>query len=401
MLIHVVFGMLIGIYSDFYVSIVATLIIALINKFVLSVNKNYILALIIGCLAGNVAEYYSVRTFSDYGRISYIGNNSIFLENKGVYYVNSTRGLNIADEIEFNCYGNMIKKINKKSSSSLMLPFIANHRQYIKDFCMRSNHAGFWLAILLGDKSYIKREELIYLFDSSIYHLIVISGFHLSLVYYLIYNAFMWIIRKFKTINYYSTIYACYDIIPHIFASAVCVYYFLITLSGISSLRAILMILLSKFGYSNKSILLFLMVISLIYSPAMIFNKGFMLSYLITLLLLEKQSNLNISLFASTITKLINPLSMVNNVIGSTIMYILLPVGFISVIIGKVKLLNFFDSLIGVMLEYLPNWKITSNATNINAIELVFILHYFYIYTLNSKILYVSCVVFVMFMIFG
>ena len=401
LLIHVVFGMFVGIYCDFYVSFVVTFVITVINKFLLSVNKQYIAGLVIGCLMGNISVYYTTRAFNDYGRISYIGNDCIFLENKGLYYVESTKDLAIADEIQFNYYGNMIKKINRKSFGSLMLPFIANHRQYIKDFCMQSNYYGFWLAILLGDKSYMKSEELRSLFDSSTYHLIVISGFHLSLVYYVIYNLFMLIIRRSKKINYYCTIYASYDIIPHVLASIVCTYYFLLTLSGISSLRAIIMILLKKFEYSNKSILLFLMILSLIYDPMIIFNKGFLLSYLITLLLLERQSNLNVSLFASTITKLINPLSIINNVIGSVVIYMLLPIAFIAVIIGQVRLLNLFDSIIEIMLKYLPSWNIKSNFINIRAIEGISLLHYFYIHTLNSRILYLSFLTFVIFMIFS
>ena len=401
LLINIAFGICVGIYcvSNFYLCIFFILLVAVVNKFIFSSKRIYIIGSIIGCFAGYLSAYYCDRNFTHQGTISYIGNNCVFLENKGLYYVNSTSELSLCDDIKFTSYGNVIKKINSKSHGSLILPFVANHRKYIKDLCLKSNYYGFWIAILLGDKSYIESKDLKSLFESSTYHLIVISGFHLSLVYYVVYKSFIWIPKKSKIINYYSTIYSSWDIIPHSFACLVCVYYFLITLSGISSLRAIMMILMKKSGYSNKSILLSLMIISLIFSPSILYNRGFLLSYLITLLLLEKQSNLDISLFASTITRLVNPFSIVNNVIGTVVMYVLLPIAFVAVVIGEVKILNFFDSIIEVILRYLPRWHFTASAPSYRFIELIAFLHYLYIYTLNAKILYVSFIVFVISMI--
>lgn len=400
LLVHVIFGIFIAIYLkiNLYICCFAILLSLIISK--IFSKLKFLLYVSLGFCIGFTSLY--LHTFTNNvssGVVSYVGNNCVFLENRGLYYLHEN-DINIGDKLNFTAHGNSIKNIMSVSKGSLMLPFIADHREYVKSFCMKAKNSGFWMAIMLGDKSYISNEDMKSLFDSSIYHIIVISGFHLSMIYYCIYRCIYYFVKKSKKLNYYSTIYASYDIIPHSIAAFVCFYYFLITISGISSIRAIIMILMKKSNYSNKSTLLLLMIISILYNSDLIFNKGFLLSYLITFLLLEKQSNARISLFSLTITRMINPLALVNNAIGTGLIYILFPVSFIGLMFHSVEILNMFNSLVNVFFNYLPKWNLLARRVNIKLMELMVVSNYIYFSTMKALYLYIAVFLFALSFIF-
>jgi predicted membrane metal-binding protein len=395
LLLHVLIGVCICIYATFYpyISVIMFIILVCVNLFGASRKSiENIKAMILGIFLSFASMFVHAiidNRKAECGIISYIGNECVFLEGMGMYYVNSREVLQLGDEISFNAHGSYIKNITKKTRGDVFCKFLVNHRQYIKSLIIKSKYYDFWIAILLGDKSYIKNNDLRNLLESSTYHLIVISGFHLSLIYNCVYYLVNLLTKRSKIINYYSTIYFSYDIIPHFFATCVVVYYFLLCLSGVSALRAVVMILLRKSKYSPKSVLMFLAILSLMYNPALLFNKGFILSYTITFLLLEKQSNIKVTLFSSMITGNVNPFALFNNLIGTSIMYMLLLIGFISILVNKASILDVFNPLIDVLVHHLPKVNLSIGRWRY-LINVVVVFSAMYLQYMNSKYLYIA-----------
>lgn len=388
-LIYILIGLGTGIYcySKYYICLLA--IIPILYK------RMYNILFILPAFCTGIIIAHSQKYIHS-GIITYTNQDYIFIENKGLYKCNNNN-FKIGDKIQFASYNNKITKIYSKTTNKPILPmFIIHHRNKVINLLQHSKHYPFWLAIIIGDKSMLENTTTYNFISSGIYHLLIISGFHFSILYQIIYFVTYNIFSRIKKLNYLCTIYAFYDIIPKTLATIICIYYFLLSLFSISSTRVILMLLLSFTNYSSKTILIFSMILMLIYNPTYAYNIGFILSFLGTYMLINKDKSYDITVAASPFTGIINPLAVINNIIGSALISIIATWGFTSCILNSPKLLIACDPIIGLTKTTFSKLNFHTQTYKNNNILIIFIA-FLYMYIIFNKkyFIYMGYIVFI------
>jgi hypothetical protein len=332
---YIFFGLATGIYvyHGYYVSILVPIAI-------LFFSWRNIFTLTSGLFIGILLNIYH-RPYSAHGTITYMNNKYVFLEYGG-FFTQNGMDIKVGDKISFSHYNRNIKHIYTKSKTKL--PIMYNHRVFLMNFLKPNKHYDFWMAIILGDKSSLNPNTMMNFINSGVYHFLVISGFHFSLIYYIIYQMVYAVVQRSKKINYFCTMYLTYDFFPKTIAILCCIYYFFLSFFAISSLRAILMMIIPV--YSKRSVLFITMIIMVIYDPMYVFNKGFIMSCLGTYMLLNKQKSHDVTIALTPFTGVLNPIALVNNVIASGLISTIMVCGLIACLFQSNMILNLVNPFI-------------------------------------------------------
>ena len=230
----------------------------------------------------------------------------------------------------------------------------------------RFDNSEYYLAILMGNKSYLEKEEYQIIQNNGVGHLLAISGMHLSFLL----GIFNLIFNKLKKIYFFLLKYSFFI-------------FFLFTCSYPSSATRVVIFLVLKdvnnvLGLNFKSIhlLCISLFIMLIINPFYIYDLGFLYSFIITFGIIynktkivgsrfQKSLNLSIITFLYSIPLTIyynyeiNLTSILANIIIVPFFSVLFAFMIFSLIISKFsfittflisvfKKLNYFMSLIGV-----------------------------------------------------
>ncbi|MBN3535022.1 MAG0480 family ComEC-like protein [Mycoplasma procyoni] len=226
------------------------------------------------------------------------------------------------------------------------------------------------VSLLLVAQSQDSKDIQKILKDFSIYHLFVVSGFHMGIIKIFIYKLFFFIKRKEQLKFSFFVIFS--------------LSYLFILSFPISALRAFIFIIaiqLNKFvlkqRFSKLQILIFIALAFIIYNPFIIYSYSFILSFLITLniiLVLQlkiKSKVLNlvlISIVANLSSLLVinvsinttyNLLAIINSIIFSPIISVFYVVSI--VFIWNKDFLDFLSFLVIELLEFLKNYQLIAN----------------------------------------
>ncbi|WP_436359066.1 MAG0480 family ComEC-like protein [Mycoplasma sp. 480] len=264
--------------------------------------------------------------------------------------------------------------------------FLDNIKQYI--LSGKENYAKIVPMLLIGEKTNESNEIVKIIKDLSIYHLFVISGFHIGLINLFIKKIFNFL--KIKEIWFF------------IFFFFFCFVYLMILDFSISSVRAFVFIIfnyinlkLLKNKFNRIEILIFIALIFIIININVIFSVSFILTFLITLnilFILEfkiKNKFLNIlliSISSNIIGFLIinivdlthyNILSILNSVVFSPIISILYIFSFIF--IWNKEILDFISLVFIYIIKWFYPYQYYINLNFSFIISLIVICNYFLI----------------------
>ncbi|MGZ9413474.1 MAG0480 family ComEC-like protein [Mycoplasma sp. Z386] len=264
--------------------------------------------------------------------------------------------------------------------------FLDNIKQYI--LSGKENYVKIVPMLLIGEKTNESNEIIKIIKDLSIYHLFVISGFHIGLI-----NIFIKKIFNFLKIK---------EIWLFIFFFLFCFFYLMILDFSISSVRAFVFIIfnyinlkLLKNKFNRIEILIFIALIFIIININVIFSVSFILTFLITLnilFILEfkiKNKFLNIlliSISSNIIGFLIinivdlthyNILSILNSVVFSPIISILYIFSFIF--IWNKEILDFISLVFIYIIKWFYPYQYYINLNFSFIISLIVICNYFLI----------------------
>ncbi|MGZ9428991.1 MAG0480 family ComEC-like protein [Mycoplasma sp. 1012] len=264
--------------------------------------------------------------------------------------------------------------------------FLDNIKQYI--LSGKENYAKIVPMLLIGEKTNESNEIVKIIKDLSIYHLFVISGFHIGLINLFIKKIFNFL--KIKEIWFF------------IFFFFFCFVYLMILDFSISSVRAFVFIIfnyinlkLLKNKFNRIEILIFIALIFIIININVIFSVSFILTFLITLnilFILEfkiKNKFLNIlliSISSNIIGFLIinivdlthyNILSILNSVVFSPIISILYIFSFIF--IWNKEILDFISLVFIYIVKWFYPYQYYVNLNFSFIISLIVICNYFLI----------------------
>ena len=140
--------------------------------------------------------------------------------------------------------------------------------QIFKIFNRRN--AGLFIAMLVGDKSYIEKDQKDLFNENGIAHILAISGLHLSILGLCLFE----LLRKRLSIKVSAIVVSIFILLYAIFIDA-----------SITTLRAVIMLYLRFLAlglgrsYDSKNILFLTATVFIILQPYIIFNSGFQFSY--------------------------------------------------------------------------------------------------------------------------
>ena len=327
----------------------------------------------------NIIVYYYINNninfkYGDYilinGYIKEIDSNNNFnlfnyknyLLSKKIYYSFNASSIKIikrTNNIFYKIKNKTINRINKCKYS----------KKYIKTF-------------IVGDKNDIDNEILIKSKKLGIIHLLCISSMHVSLIVLLIEK-----LIKNRRINIIITILFLF-------------FYIFLTSFQISLIRASILFIFNKFKFFsfNKFYLLFIFIL-LIINPFLIYDNGFLFSFIISFFIINYSNNkLNIlkSSFISFLSSLpliintnfeINLISIFVNIIFIPIVsYIIFPLSLLTFIIPSLDSLTYkvlinFEKLINLF-NKINLFKINTS----NIFLLIIIIYYLFLYlSINYK----------------
>lgn len=178
-------------------------------------------------------------------------------------------------KVFFKVYPKDISIISKDFSINTMFDKLRNRISSIYENVLPKNEAGILKAMILGDKSDLDEEIKMLYSDAGIYHIMAISGLHLSIICAI----FALIIDKLFHKNFKAKSTAKIGII--IFLIMYCIF----TGCNASTVRATIMISIVLIGYIITRTPDFLTSIStaclliLIYQPLYLFDIGFQYSF--------------------------------------------------------------------------------------------------------------------------
>ena len=274
------------------------------------------------------------------------------------YYLNNTIPNNFNNRNYQRLLGNdyyfKVDKFNIKKTNNCFYKIKNRITEHLKSY----DNYDYYLALLLGDKSYLDSDITSIYSNNGIAHLLAISGLHLSLFIFTI----EFVLKRFNITLYYRLI------IISLFLG------FLLFLTNYSAslLRASLFYFLLQINKrfkivgSNIKVLKYVLIMLLIFDYHIIFNIGFIYSYLCTYALVQtsfpknrvltilKVSSITFlatSLISIYLNNELNLFSIICNLILVPYMtYLLLPSLLISVFIPYINpfinlLINIFNKL--------------------------------------------------------
>lgn len=131
-------------------------------------------------------------------------------------------------------------------------------------------NAGLFTAMLTGDKSYIDKDQKDLFNENGIAHILAISGLHLSILGLCLFE----LLRKKFSIK-----------ISGFFVSVFVLLYAIFIDASVTTLRAVIMLYLRFLAlgigrsYDSKNILFLTALVFIIFKPYVLFNSGFLFSY--------------------------------------------------------------------------------------------------------------------------
>lgn len=133
-----------------------------------------------------------------------------------------------------------------------------------------NKNAGLFTAMLVGDKSYLDKDQKDLFNENGIAHILAISGLHLSILGLCLFE----LLRKKFSIKVSSIIVSIVILLYAIFIDA-----------SVTTLRAIIMLYVRFISlgvgrsYDSKNVLFLTALVFIIFRPYLIFNSGFQFSY--------------------------------------------------------------------------------------------------------------------------
>lgn len=140
--------------------------------------------------------------------------------------------------------------------------------QIFKIFNKRN--AGLFTAMLVGDKSYIDKDQRALFNDNGIAHILAISGLHLSILGLCLFE----LLRKRFSIKISGISVSIFVLLYTVFIDA-----------SVTTLRAVIMLYIRFLAlglgrsYDSKNVLFLTAIVFIILQPYIIFNSGFLFSY--------------------------------------------------------------------------------------------------------------------------
>lgn len=312
------------------------------------------------------------------GIISHLGNSYVTVSSIESRY-NTPKSLNLkynkinelttGNAIKFSCFfygnhGKLLKIYNVKTKSP---GFIDRIREYIKSKIQISSQSEFLYAMLLGDRSHMINQDV--LKTNGIIHVFALSGLHISII--LFYVRFF--IRNLLNLSFFISYNCNVILISNIVAILFSGLYAIISFASASTLRSLIMCVLSiliPYIDSKKSLIITIFVM-LIFYPNYILDQSFQMSCLATFAILSTINNIftqQIFINATMIpfTNIISPLSIGLNFIMIPMISIALILSIIAIHFPfTLKILDYFIQLImHIMTIKLPYFSIyMSNIT--------------------------------------
>ncbi len=333
-------------------------------------------------------------------------NDKIFIKNKlfknnYIFEYDNKKILIFSKNIKENLIYSANLQIKKINSDEVMRDFLYSNNIYYKvvkinNFLYKNEHENFLITIkkfilnsknnylkfvplLLLGKNHLENNELINILKKiNIYHLFVISGFHIAFI-----KIFFEKIFNFLKIKYFIFI---------IFCTIFLLFYLLILDFSVSALRAFIFLILLEVNkkiflkkYKNYEILIFTGFIFIIQNIYIVYSISFILSFFISLVIIfitnlkikNKFMNLIVISTVANISSFLilnffnvynyNVLSVFNSIIFSPLISLLYSLffllfwakDFIDYICGYLlKLLIFYEQFQIIYQIYLSKWLI-------------------------------------------
>lgn len=172
-----------------------------------------------------------------------------------------------SDKIQYKVYADEIKVIKKNNNK---INVLKSYFQENIDNIFYFGNGDIVKAMILGDDSYLKNTTKVLYRDAGIYHILIISGLHIGIIFQL----FNYIFTKIQSLSKYNFLIIILLIL-----------YSQLTGNSISTIRAIIMIstyISAKYFLKKRdsitSLILASMII-LIYEPLNVFHIGFLYSF--------------------------------------------------------------------------------------------------------------------------
>lgn len=204
----------------------------------------------------------------NYGAFNY----KLYLKSKRIFYfIKIKRDRNI--------------KILSKNNLNFIKKIRLNFKNRILNFSKTKDISGFYLSILQGDKSYLNRELKENMLSLGITHLLAISGFHIAILFSIIYIIVLFLLRLSVKIVEKIDIFKASLIFSIIFIN----FYLILINFQTSASRAVIMITIFSLSkifekkFNPINILALSALIILLFNRAAFLNIGFYLSFLAVL----------------------------------------------------------------------------------------------------------------------
>lgn len=311
------------------------------------------------------------------GVLAYVGNGLIYVRDckaeiktgDNSYIATdfaSSATFNVSEKIQNNLpnvgskikFGTAYKKITyispyvRSNNETSFSSFIDKIRIKIAQFTEKSRHSPVLKALLIGDKSYIAKEQIEKMKVAGIYHVLAISGLHMNILMNFVFFITSRLTRLSVNLQYFLDEYLGHNKLPSILAALAGYTYVLISMESGSALRAFFLNCLCFFIPKSSNKLKALIVSSFILiaiKPTIVFDLGFQLSFLSTFALLSSGSTFNLHLTILPILKQVSVLGFLINPIVLPIFSILLPVIFLSVLFNSSLLISLSDYIIDLV----------------------------------------------------
>jgi len=204
----------------------------------------------------------------NYGAFNY----KLYLKRKQIFYTMKIK------------YSRNIK-ILSKNNQNLLENIRVKFKNRIINFSENREVSGFYLSILMGDKSYLDRELKEKMLSLGIIHLLAISGFHIVILFSVVYFLVLFLLRIFLKVIIKTDIFKLSLIFSIIFIN----FYLILIGFPLSATRAVIMISLFSLSkifeknFNPLNILALSALIILLVDNSAFLSIGFYLSFLAVL----------------------------------------------------------------------------------------------------------------------
>jgi competence protein ComEC len=176
-------------------------------------------------------------------------------------------------------------KILSKNNLSILEKTRLKFKNRILSFSQNKDVSGFYLSILLGDKSYLNKNLKNNMISLGIIHLLAISGFHIAILFSLIYLLLLFLLRLNINLIKKIDIFKLSLVISIVFI----IFYLILINFQTSATRAVIMIVLFSLSkiferkFNSINILALAALIILLIDNSAFLSIGFYLSFLAVL----------------------------------------------------------------------------------------------------------------------